>query len=217
MSLSPYRTGGSWMAKYLMWTLSLDKRGRFMGLEFRKATTQDVSLICTTFARSFWDDPVMRWLFPNDDVFRDGTVMQSFFQRVMAHDCTLVTPDVAAFSMWIPPTRPELDVDTGPSEPPSDEMLAKFIALREALVANTPEEDHWYLQMVGTHPDWQRRGIGSILIREGLSWAARDGVPAYLETETLENVAYYRHLGFEVRTEWDVAAGGPHMWGMWHP
>ena len=184
---------------------------------YRKATAVDVSLICTTFARSFWDDPVMRWLFPDDDVFRDGTVMQGFFQRVMAHDCTLVTPDVAAFSMWIPPTRPELDVDTGPSEAPSDEMLAKFIALREALVSNTPEEDHWYLQMVGTHPDWQRRGIGSTLIREGLSWAERDGVPAYLETETIENVAYYRHLGFEVRTEWDVAAGGPHMWGMWHP
>jgi hypothetical protein len=89
--------------------------GRFMGLEIRRASAEDLSLICTTFARSFWDDPVMRWLFPDDDVFRDGTVMQGFFQRVMAHDCTLVTPDVAAFSMWIPPTRPELDVDTGPS------------------------------------------------------------------------------------------------------
>jgi ribosomal protein S18 acetylase RimI-like enzyme len=119
--------------------------------------------------------------------------------------------------MWIPPTRPELDVDTGPSEPPSDEMLTKFIALRDALGANTPDEHHWYLQMVGTHPDWQRRGIGSTLIREGLSWAQRDGVGVYLETETIENVSYYRHLGFEVRTEWDVAADGPHMWGMWHP
>jgi ribosomal protein S18 acetylase RimI-like enzyme len=96
-------------------------------------------------------------------------------------------------------------------------MLEKFMALREALATNTPEEHHWYLQMVGTHPDWQRRGIGSTMISEGLSWAVRDGLSVYLETETIENVAYYRHLGFEVRSEWDVAAGGPHMWGMRHP
>ncbi len=218
MSLAMYRRGESEGLEYLMWTRAVREQGsQNMSSEFRRGTQDDLSRICTTFARSFWDDPVMRWLFPDDDVFRDGTVMQGFFQRVMAHDCTLVTPDVAAFSLWIPPTRPELDVDTGPSEPPSDEMLEKFMALREALATNTPEEHHWYLQMVGTHPDWQRRGIGSTLIREGLTWAQRDGVGAYLETETIENVAYYRHLGFEVRTEWDVAAGGPHMWGMWHP
>jgi GNAT superfamily N-acetyltransferase len=96
-------------------------------------------------------------------------------------------------------------------------LIAKFVALREAIVDNTPDEDHWYLQMVGTHPDWQRRGTARALIGRGLEWARRDGLGVYLETETVENVAYYRHLGFEVRTEWDVAAGGPHMWGMWHP
>jgi GNAT superfamily N-acetyltransferase len=100
---------------------------------------------------------------------------------------------------------------------PPDDLLAKFVALREALAMNTPPEDHWYLQLVGTHPDWQRRGIGSRLINEGIEWARHEGLGVYLETETIENVAYYRHLGFDVRSEWDVAAGGPHMWGMWHP
>lgn len=158
----------------------------------------------------------MRWLFPDDDVFRDGTVMRDFFRRLVANGHALVTPDVAAFSLWIPPGRPEVDVEPTASVPPSDELVAKFIALRGALEVNTPGEEHWYLQMIGTHPDWQRRGIGSALINEGLSWARRDGLGVYLETETAENVAYYRHLGFEVRSEWDVDAGGPHMWGMWH-
>ena len=43
------------------------------------------------------------------------------------------------------------------------------------------------------------------------------GLPCYLETETAANVGYYRHHGFEVRTEWDVPPDGPHMWGMLRP
>lgn len=159
----------------------------------------------------------MRWLFPDDDVFRDGTVMQDFFHRLLAHKKSFVTADVVAFALWIPPGRPEVDVESTASQMPPDDLLAKFVALREALAMNTPPEDHWYLQLVGTHPDWQRRGIGSRLINEGIEWARHEGLGVYLETETIENVAYYRHLGFDVRSEWDVAAGGPHMWGMWHP
>ena len=43
-----------------------------------------------------------------------------------------------------------------------------------------------------------------------------EGLPCYLETETAENVAYYRRYGFDVRSEWDVT-DGPHMWGMLRP
>lgn len=188
-----------------------------MSANFDVAHEGHISMICRTFARSFWDDPVMRWLFPDDDVFSDGTVMKDFFRRLIAHKHSLVTSDVVAFSLWIPPGRPEVEVGPTATEPPSAELMTKFIALREALVANTPEEEHWYLQMVGTHPDWQRQGIGSQLINEGIAWARRDRLGVYLETETAENVAYYRHLGFDVRTEWTVANGGPLMWGMWHP
>ena len=183
----------------------------------RSAVDADLSVLCRTFARSFWDDPVMRWLFPIDEDFADGTVMKDFFRRLIANGNGLVTSDVVAFAMWIAPGRPEVDVPSESTEIPPMELIEKFVALREAIAQNTPSEPHWYLQMVGTHPDWQRRGIASRLIEQGLDWARRDGLGTYLETETIENVAYYRHLGFEVRTEWDVAAGGPHMWGMWHP
>ncbi len=187
-----------------------------MADDLRLAGVADVPRICTTFARSFWDDPVMRWLFPDDDMFAGGAVMTDFFRRMIAHGHTHVSPDIVAFAAWIPPGRPEVEVEPTSTEPPPDHMITKFVALRTALAENTPAEDHWYLQMVGTHPDWQRQGIGSRLIRDGIDRARRDGLGVYLETETIENVAYYRHLGFEVRTEWDIE-NGPHMWGMWHP
>ncbi len=187
-----------------------------MADRYRAAEQSDFSAIKSTFVKSFWDDPVMRWLIPDDEEFASTTVLDDFFRRLLAYEHSLVSHDIVSFSLWIPPGRPEVEFETTSTEVPSEELIPKFIALGEAIEANTPVEEHWYLQMIGTHPDWQGRGIGSMLIREGLSWAARDGLGVYLETETVENVAYYRHLGFEVRTEWDVAAGGPHMWGMWH-
>ena len=159
----------------------------------------------------------MRWLFPDDEEFRDGEVMKGFFRRLLAYKHAYVTSDVVAFALWIPPGRPEVEVEASETrEPPSAELLSKFVALQQALLANTPDENHWYLQMVGTHPDWQRQGIGSQLIQQGIDRATNDGLGVYLETETIENVAYYRHLGFEVRSEWTVSAGGPPMWGLWH-
>jgi len=188
-----------------------------MSSDLRTASDDDLAQIRTTFVRSFWEDPVVRWLFPDDDEFREGTMMIDFFRRLVAHGFSSVTPDVVAFALWIPPGRPEVEIEQSVTDSPTDELIGKFVALGEAVGANTPSEDHWYLQMIGTHPDWQRRGYGSQLISEGISRARRDGLGVYLETETIENVAYYRHLGFEVRSEWDVDAGGPHMWGMWHP
>ncbi|MFM8856654.1 MAG: GNAT family N-acetyltransferase [Actinomycetota bacterium] len=188
-----------------------------MSDRIRPAQQTDLTQIRKTFIRSFWEDPVVRWLFPDDEDFRDGSMMIDFFRRLIAHGCSSVTPDVVAFALWIPPGRPDVEFETIQTDPPSDELIGKFIALGEAIAVHTPAEDHWYLQTVGTHPDWQRRGYGSLLIEEGIARARRDGLGVYLETETIENVAYYQHLGFEIRSEWDVDAGGPHMWGMWYP
>jgi GNAT superfamily N-acetyltransferase len=82
------------------------------------------------------------------------------------------------------------------------------------MVTNTPSEPHWYLNLLATHPDWQRQGLGSALMDVMFERADADGLPCYLETETPENVAYYMHHGFEVRTEWDVPSDGPQMWGL---
>ena len=61
------------------------------------------------------------------------------------------------------------------------------------MVTNTPSEPHWYLNLLATHPDWQRQGLGSALMDVMFERADADGLPCYLETETPENVAYYMH------------------------
>ncbi len=74
-------------------------------------------------------------------------------------------------------------------------------------------EPHWYLAGLGADPGWQRRGVGSALLEPVLARADRDGVGAYLETQKVENVLWYRRHGFDVMTEIE-APGCPKMWAL---
>lgn len=165
--------------------------------------------------RAFVDDPVMRWLHPDDDVYLapGGEVFRQAFYGWVGLGEVWCTDDAAALAAWFPPGRPTPVYDPlGPMPGPA--LLARYAILGPLMALHTPREDHWYLQMLATHPDWQRQGLGAALMEATFERADADGLPCYLETETVENVAYYRHHGFEVRAEWDIPLG-PHMWGMY--
>jgi ribosomal protein S18 acetylase RimI-like enzyme len=191
----------------------------------RKAGKDDIPAVARTASRAFVDDPVLRWLIPDDDEYESGwlPLFGNIAHRWRATDSLWCTDDGAAMAGWVPPGRPgvELGPDDGIIAYDHPEWrAARFEALGAAMTANTPPEPHWYLNMLATHPDWQRRGLGSALMAAVFEIADLEGVPCYLETETEQNVAYYRHHGFEVRSEWDVAtpdSQGPHMWGMLRP
>ncbi len=188
-------------------------------MHVRRAGAADTARMCVTAVRAFVDDPVMRWLFPDDDEFLapGGAVMRPAFRGWMPHGEVWCTDDAAAVAVWIPPGRPEVDVPDDPAAtPPSPELMERFAILGPLLAANTPPESHWYLQLLATHPDWQRQGLGAALMGSMFERADAEGLPCYLETETPDNVAYYRRHGFDVRSEWDVPTG-PHMWGMYRP
>jgi GNAT superfamily N-acetyltransferase len=183
----------------------------------RKATEADLVRLCRAAMHAFADDPIFRWFYPDDaDYFAgDGATLRPFIRRWLAYDCTYTTDDGVSLAAFIPPGRPEVEVEPEPfAIPPSEELLAKFMAIGPAMHEHTPPETHWYLNMLGTHPHWQRQGLGTLVMSPITELCDRDGLPLYLETETVANVAYYSHLGFTVRSEWDVPLDGPHMWGM---
>ncbi len=182
----------------------------------RRATENDLVRICRSAMWAFADDPLVRWLYPTDEQYfgGDGQVFLPAFRRWFAHDATFTTDDGVAVAAFIPPGRPPVEVPSDPTSHFSAELLAKFSALGPLLAENMPAEQHWYLQSLATHPHWQRQGIGAALIEPVAERCRAEALPLYLETESVENVAYYNHLGFSVRSEWDVPLDGPHMWGM---
>ena len=78
-----------------------------------------------------------------------------------------------------------------------------------------PSEPHWYLEGLGTHPDWQRRGVASAVLAPILQRCDDEGLPAYLETQKESNVPFYRRHGFEVTATHQLSNGGPNVWLMW--
>lgn len=203
--------------------------------------------------RAFHDDPVMRWLYPDDAVYfaPGGAVFDSAMTAWLEDVEVWCTDDAAALAVWFPPSfdtpgagadaardekqhEADDDDDAGAaqaarhegdtsSRSPDPELQARFAQIGPMMAANKPPEPHWYLQLLGTHPDWQRQGLGAALMAVTFERADAEGLPCYLETETPANVAYYRGHGFEVRSEWDVdpdgvtGSVGPHMWGMLRP
>jgi ribosomal protein S18 acetylase RimI-like enzyme len=77
---------------------------------------------------------------------------------------------------------------------------------------------HWYLVLIGVDPAQQGLGLGSLLLRAGLSRVDQDGVECQLFTEQPRNVPLYQRYGFEIAVDGDLPDGGPHFWFMrWRP
>ncbi len=187
----------------------------------RRAQPDDVARVALTASRAFADDPVLRWFLPDDDEYQalSRRLIAFMSRRWQATDSQWCTDDGVAMAGWAPPGRPEVEVDPPDIDHPPW-RLERFGAVGAAMAEHTPPGPHWYLNMLATHPDWQRQGLGQALMSVVFELADDESVPCYLETETAANVAYYRHHGFDVRSEWDLATDdsqGPHMWGMVRP
>jgi GNAT superfamily N-acetyltransferase len=193
----------------------------------RRAEQPDLRNLCITAMRAFADDPVMRWLYPDDEDYflPNGAVFESSMTNWLANQQPWCTDDAAALAIWFPPVEPGAPepewIAIGP--PPSEDLLARFALIGLVMAEHKPAEPYWYLQLLATHPDWQRHGLGAQLMQVVFEQADEQGIPCYLETERPELVAYYRTFGFEVRSEWvldpeaTLGAVGPKMWGMYRP
>ncbi len=80
------------------------------------------------------------------------------------------------------------------------------------LSAHHCEDRHWHVGPVGVEPGLQGRGIGTAVMRRLCEHLDADGEIGFLETETAENVVFYRRLGFEVVSEAELP--GLPLWFM---
>ena len=80
---------------------------------------------------------------------------------------------------------------------------------REAIL-----EPHWYLNVLGVEPELHGTGVGSALLAAMFERLDRERLPAYLDTETAKNVAFYERRGFVVAAEATEPLSGMHIRGM---
>ncbi|MFI0481079.1 GNAT family N-acetyltransferase [Actinomadura sp. 9N215] len=193
----------------------------------REAAAPDAAEIAALLGRAFDDDPVWRWLLPDDAsrVRRLTGLFELMLRQVhLPHGGTeLAGRDgrTEAAALWDPP---------GQWRVPLRMQVAQAVPLLRVLGARTPtslrtlgaiekhhpREPHWYLAVLGTDPPAQGNGLGGALLRSRLDHCDAEGVPAYLESSKEDNVPYYERFGFAVTRELGLPGrGAPPVWLMW--
>jgi GNAT superfamily N-acetyltransferase len=174
--------------------------------------------------RSFFDDPVISWMMPNDARrTRVGELAYGTFLRriYLPHNEVYTDDQLRGAALWAPPGRWKVPVKRQVRMAPA--LLRVFGARRLPLLMrglsvidhHHPDEvPHWHLGILGTDPPAQGKGVGSAVMAPVLDRCDREGLPAYLESSKHANIAFYRRHGFEV-TEEILLPEGPTIWGMW--
>ena len=187
----------------------------------RRAERDDLGPVAATLARSFHDDPVMAWFFP-DPAVRKRRIERMFRLRVgslLGQEETYTTDDHLGAAVWAQPGRWEMPTLAGLA------LTARILPLTRArtpllargwaqIDAEHPPEPHYYLAILGTDPEAQGRGVGSALLEPVLDDCDRNEIPAYLESSKESNLDFYARHGFRVTGELDLPEG-PHVWLMW--
>ncbi|MFG1925358.1 GNAT family N-acetyltransferase [Cryptosporangium sp. NPDC048952] len=181
--------------------------------EIAVATAADRDRTLDSLVAAFRNDPVLRYLFPDDELYAVGA--PAFFGRLFdkrVHRNTIWTINHGvATALWEPPADEtgSRRKNEGAEGPHVDEIgallpedaLQRVDAYDDAVHALLPTMPFWYLGVLGTHPDSVGRGWGRAVMRAGLRRAAEDGLPAVLETSSPTNVEFYRRGGWEVVDE----------------
>ena len=146
-----------------------------------------------------------------------------FIAGALRYPWVWLTVGGEATSIWIPPGEPEM------SEEQEDELTKladEYLGsaaddylelLRRFGAAHPREKPHYYLSLLGTHPDHRGNGIGMALLEHDLTLIAADRFPAYLESSNPANNHRYAGVGFEEVGEFSYPGGGPVVTTMWQP
>ncbi|KAL3444410.1 hypothetical protein BJX65DRAFT_320006 [Aspergillus insuetus] len=158
----------------------------------------------TADVRSFWATKF------NASIEEAGTT--SFLVKIEALNSEL-KPVIAAFAKWKlyngdgrREEQEKTDTTTWPESCDSDLCDRFFSRLERERVTGTNHKPHYYLDMLGTRPEFNGHGLGSKMLRWGLSRADEEKTMVIL-VSTPQGKRLYERYGFETVAEYEAVPG----------
>jgi len=189
------------------------------GPPVRVAGREDIDAVTDVICSAFREDPLWTWAFP------DHSGIAPWWRLLIAsatrYPWVSVAGDFMAVSVWIPPNGRELtEQEEGELAPLAEELAGsrspEVMELMERFDASHPKHTpHFYLSLVGTHPEHRGKGVGVGLLADNLSKIDELGMPAYLESSNPANQPRYERLGFEQIGEFSTPDDSRTVTTMW--
>ncbi len=181
-------------------------------LELNGLTNLNLSLTkpaSVTAARAFADDPETLYLIP--DAAKRANLNHAFeyFLRISVlgkEEVYATSPNCEGVAIWSDSKkRPSFWTSLMANPLPPLRCGWRFISHQMEAYRLTIEikkqfapPHHMYLALLAVDPSHHGKGYASVLLKPMLERLDKDRLPAYLETQNTENVAMYRHFGFEL-------------------
>ena len=189
----------------------------------RRASAADIDLVTSIITLAFAHDPLWAHAMarPDGETAHHAAFWRLFVEGALRYPCTWLTSGGEATSIWIPPGGTEMTPEQeqlladlaadwlGPAAGGYRELLSRFDA------AHPRAEPHYYLTLLGTHPDHRGKGIGMRLLAHDLEQVDAEHVAAYLESSNPANNRRYASVGFEPYGVFEYPGGGPVVTTMW--
>ena len=174
-------------------------------MDARPAAPDDLAAVVTTISLAFHDDPTWSWAFPDAARRQEQyeVIWGIFIGASLRQGGVWMTPGCEAATVWIPPGGEEMNAEEeeqldawlhdtlGPRARDVLELFDRFEA------AHPHDREHWYLSLLGTHPDHRGKGIGMALLASDLARFDAAGLPTYLESSNPANDKRYEAIGYK--------------------
>ena len=181
--------------------------------KIHSVSMEDKKRALSSMFMAFTSDPLARWFAPEADQYFSGGIelMEAFGGKAFENGTAYASSGYGGVSFWFPPGV-EADEDqlnkAIENLVPSD-RLDDVLAVFEAMEKNHPEEECWYLPLIGVDPAYQGKGLGSVLMKHVLAIIDESGLPAYLESSNPQNISLYERHGFEVVGKIQIGGSPP--------
>jgi GNAT superfamily N-acetyltransferase len=194
-------------------------------LEARQASLADCEAVTAITTLAFANDPLWSRAMARTDGRTEHHALfwRLFIEGALRYPWVWLTVGGEATSIWIPPNGTEMSEE---QEEQLTELAREYLGsaaddyleLLTLLDAAHPrDEPHYYLSLLGTHPNHRGKGIGMALLEHNLALIDADGLPAYLESSNPANNHRYAGVGFVEVEEFSYPGGGSVVTTMWRP
>ena len=189
----------------------------------RRASMDDIELVSNVVDLAFRSDPLwsLAMRTPNGATDHHIQFWTLFVAGALRYPWVWIAGEGQATAVWIPPGGTEL------SEHQEDELAVVagtalgeraddyFALLEEFERAHPRHEAHYYLSLLGTHPEHRGHGIGMQLLRHNLDLIDTEHAASYLESSNPANDRRYESVGFRPVGSIAYPGDGPTVTTMW--